>query len=424
MHLPRSVRLTPRGWAMGALGSATLLAGVLFGVRVLSQVGALLTVAVVGAVLSLVAEARAQERGGLRLVRHVTPHPVTVGERALVQVDVTSTGGAHRLDRLQVAERAARELSGPTALRARVHRTRGRLTLSYPILPDRRGRWAVGPLEVQRSDLFGIAHWRGPLGPPVLVAVRPQVTRLSILNRAASTDVDRVALGARTPAADDALLRDYRTGDDLRRVHWGSSARRGELMVRQDERSGRRPSSVLLDLPLDAVSAEWSISAAASMALALVAAGHHVRLLGGDVLGAGTDHHRPDTDGRAVDALLDQTVDLTVPSHRTVRDAWLLAAVETLTAQGGGAELVFAVVGALDADGLAAMARVGAASHGWVMVRTGRPGHDDSRTPEERRTLEGLRRAGWAVCAVTPGEDLAVCWERLLDSHEHVAVKR
>ena len=409
---------------MGALGALTVLAGVFVGVRVLVQLGALLAVTVGVAVGSLLLEAHAQERGRLNLARRVAPHPVTVGQRAVVHVDVTSTGGLGRLDRLQVAERAARELSGPNALRARVHRSRGRLSLSYAILPDRRGRWAVGPLEVQRGDVFGVARWRGPLGPPMLVAVRPRVVRLDIVNRSASTDVDRAALGARTPAADDASLRDYRLGDDLRRVHWRSSARRGELMVRQDERSGRRPSSVLLDLPLDSVSAEWSISAAASIALALVAAGHHVRLLGGDVLGAGTDHHRPDTDGHAVDALLDQTVDLTTPPNRMTRDAWLLTAVDTLAAQGGGAELVFAVVGALDATALDAMARVGAASHGWVMVRTGRTDGDDPPGPEELRTLQGLRRAGWTACAVRPGEDISVAWERLMDSDEHLAVMR
>lgn len=409
---------------MGGLGALTLLAGILFGVRVLTQLGALLAVAVAVAVGSLLLEARAQERGRLQLSRRVAPHPVTVGQRAVVQVEVTSTGGIGRLDRLQVAERAARELSGPTTLRARVHRSRGRLTLSYSILPDHRGRWAVGPLEVQRGDVFGLSRWRGPLGPPMLVAVRPRVVRLDIVNRSASTDVDRAALGARTPAADDSSLRDYRLGDDLRRVHWGSTARRGELMVRQDERSGRRPSSVVLDLPLDPVSAEWSISAAASIALALVAAGHHVRLLGGDVLGASADHHRPDADGHAVDALLDQTVDLTTPPNRMTRDAWLLTAVDTLAAQGAGAELVFAVVGALDADALDAMARVGAASHGWVMVRTGRADGDDQPGPEELRTLQGLRRAGWTACAVRPGEDIALAWDRLMDSDEHLAVIR
>ena len=424
MDAARRVRPTSRGVAMAGVGLLALLAGVLLGVRVLTQVGALLVVTVLAGVGWLVLEGRLQARGRLQLLRRVTPHPVTAGERAVVQVEVTSSGGARRLDRLQVAERAARELSGSMPLRARVQRSAGRLVLSYPIVPERRGRWAVGPLEVQRRDLFGVAQWRGPLGPPMLIAVRPVVKELSITNRSASTDVDRAALGSRTPAADDSSLRDYRQGDDLRRVHWRSSARRGQLMVRQDERSGRRPSSVLLDLPLDAAAAEWSISMAASMALALVSAGHHVRLLGGDVLGAATDHHRPDADGAAAGALLDQTVDLTTPPNPGTRNAWLLTAVDTLSAQAGGAELVFAVVGALDVDALAALARVGSDGNGWILVRTGRLGHDDSPTADERRTLEGLRRSGWTACAARPGEDVMVCWNRLLDSDAHLATVR
>ncbi|MCU1431863.1 MAG: hypothetical protein JWP95_968 [Actinotalea sp.] len=424
MGAARRVRPTPRGVAMAGVGVLALASGALLGVRVLTQVGALLVVAVLAGVGWLVSEARSQQRGRLQLVRHVNPHPVTVGERAVVQVEVTSSGGARRLDRLQVAERAARELSGSMPLRARVQRSAGRLTLSYPVVPERRGRWAVGPLEVQRRDLFGVAQWRGPLGPPMLIAVRPVVRDLRITNRSASTDVDRAALGARTPAADDSSLRDYRQGDDLRRVHWRSSARRGELMVRQDERSGRRPSSVLLDIPQDPAAAEWSISMAASMALALVSAGHHVRLLGGDVLGVAADHHRPDADGAAAGALLDQTVDLTIPSNPGTRNTWLLTAVDTLSAQAGGAELVFAVVGALDVDALSALARVGADGNGWVMVRTGRWGHDDPPTADERRTLGGLQRSGWTACAVRPGEDVMDCWNRLLDSDEHLATVR
>ena len=419
----RGVRPTARGTSLAALGAAVAVMGTLTGVRILAQIGALLLIAVVVGIGLLVAEARAHERGGLRLVRRVTPHPVTVGHPARVEVELTSSAH-HRLERLQIAERAARELSGPTALRAKVQRTRGRLALTYPVDPQRRGRWPVGPLEVQRRDLFGLAGWTGPLGDPMLVAVRPEVTHLATSNRSASTDVDRASAGARTPAADDSSLRDYRSGDDLRRVHWRSSARRGELMVRQDERAGRRPASVLLDLPLEDAPAEWTISLGASIALAMVAAGHHVRLLGGDVLGAATDHHRPDADGRARDGLLDQTVDLTRPANPAQRRTWLLTAVDTLSAQAGGAELVFAVVGSLEPAELAALARIGDVSHGWAMVRSGRAGQDEPPSLDETRTLQALRRAGWTACAVRPGEDIGICWHRLLDSDERSLAAR
>lgn len=120
----RRVQVTPRGMALGAVGAGIALAGVLLGVQVLTQAG-LLLVGVLGYGLGVLgAQARSANRGGLHLVRRVTPHPVSVGDDALVEVDLTSGSGLHRLDRLEVAEQAARELSGSAGLRARVHRTR------------------------------------------------------------------------------------------------------------------------------------------------------------------------------------------------------------------------------------------------------------------------------------------------------------
>ena len=410
----RQVVLTARGVGMTVVGSMMLTFGIMIGVPVVTTSGSLLLLLVLGGVAAVGLPGVAAARGGVRMVRRVIPHPVTVGEPATVEVVLTSTAPLARLSGLEISEQAARELSGSGGLRARVHREPGRLRLSYPIMPARRGRWAVGPLQVRRSDLFGVAHWRGPLGEPMQVAVRPRIHPVVGDTRAESTDVDRAATGTRMPAADDALLRDYRPGDDLRRVHWRSSARRGELLVRQDERAARRPASVVLDLPRDDPAAEWSISLAASVAVALVRSGHRVRLLGGDVLGTSTDHHPPDTEGVAVDAILDQTVDLTLPPTPFVRDEWLRVAVDTLSQEGSGAELVFAVVGGLDPDALAALARLGDANLGWAMVRTGT---DPSRNnPDHLRTLEALRRAGWTVCPVDVGEDIPLCWARLRES--------
>lgn len=418
----RRVQVTGRGFALGAIGLGITVAGVLLGVQILAQTGLLLAGVLTYGLAVLGAAARTANRGGLTLVRRVVPHPVTVGDQAVVEVDVTSAGGVHRLDRLEVAEQAARELSDGGGLRARVHRARGRLQLTYEIHPSHRGRWTVGPLQVQRQDLFGVARWSGPLGAPMKVAVRPRIVHLDMDTRTASTDVDRAAVGTRMPAADDASLRDYRAGDDLRRVHWRTSARRAELMVRQDERAARRPVSVLLDLPDDDPTAEWSISAAASVALALMRSGHRVRLLGGGMVDSVAEHHRPDVDGIGTDALLDQTVDLVLPPNRITRDAWLRTAVDTLSHQGSGAELVVAVVGGLDPDALASLARVGDAHQGWAMVRLGRIGHP--ATDDETHTLHALRRAGWRAVGVEPGENLAAAWERLLGAEDRIASLR
>ena len=46
---------------------------------------------------------------------------------------------------------------------------------------------------------------------------------------------------------DDVIPRAYRDGDELRRVHWRSTARYGELMVRREEQRWRNRATVLLD---------------------------------------------------------------------------------------------------------------------------------------------------------------------------------
>ncbi|WP_322766395.1 DUF58 domain-containing protein, partial [Frankia sp. Cr1] len=92
-----------------------------------------------------------------------------------------------------------------------------------------------------------------------------------------------------TAGADDFSTRAYQPGDDLRRVHWRTSARTGALMVRQEE--GFRPSSatLFLDTRSDAwadrgpVSPfEWAVGAAASIAVHLTGTGQTVRLLCGN----------------------------------------------------------------------------------------------------------------------------------------------
>lgn len=422
----RRLRLTDRGTALTALGAVGLVAGVLLGVAALVQIGLLLLLTVASSIGLLHLQARDQARGALTLTRRVTPHPVTEGDPATVEVELTTsrTGRtAPRLDRLEIAERAARELSGGGPLRARVSRSRQALRLTYPISPTVRGRWGVGPIQLHRADPFGVARWSGPLGEPTLVAVRPRTTPLGVTSRALSSDADRVVLGARSPSPDDTALRDYRAGDDLRRVHWPTSARRGELVVRQDERSGRRPASVLLDLPLESSAGEWSIRLATSVAVALAGSGHHVRLLGGDVLDAARDHHRPDASGAAVAALLDQTVDLTMPADLAERRAWLRTAVDTLQADAGGSELVLALVGALDSRTLAALARTGESTHGWAMVRGSETG-SPFVTAAAESTAGSLRRAGWSVCLVQVGDDLTACWERLLGSDDRAVMSR
>src|SRR5690606_5989415 len=156
----------------------------------------------------------------------------------------------------------------------------------------------------------------------------------------------------RSPSPDDAGLRSYRVGDDLRRVHWASSARRGELLVRSDERAGRRTASVLVDLPPDRAGIEWTVSLGASMGLAALDAGHPVRLLGGRSTGPQARDGRPDValahvgegaDGTGRVELLDRSIDLEPAPTPAEAEADLVAAAAVLTGAHTGQEIVLAV---------------------------------------------------------------------------------
>ncbi|MCR8526297.1 DUF58 domain-containing protein, partial [Escherichia coli] len=93
---------------------------------------------------------------------------------------------------------------------------------------------------------------------------------------------------------DDALVREYRQGDDVRRIHWRSTARRGDLMVRREEQAWDPSATLILDSRASAHagrgslhspeqnSLEWAISAAASIAIHFLEDGFSVEIYEAD----------------------------------------------------------------------------------------------------------------------------------------------
>lgn len=414
-----TTRPTLRGVVVGAVGLVLTLLGIGAGSSGLVRLGLLGAVAALGALA--VAWLTAPTRGShsLAVERSVRPDPVSVGERALAQVTVRAQGLAERirLAGIRLGEQAAVELSGGRPLRARVERTIDTVSVTYPVHASRRGRWELGPLTVRHTDPLAMATTSSTLGGTVSVTVWPAVADLRLPPDALVGEPDRVALGARSPSTDDAALRDYREGDDLRRVHWRSSARRGDLLVRSDERAGMRPASVLVDLPLDDEGTEWTISLAASIALALLGAGHPTRLTGARAVPGPVDpesraRHVRDTSGTARAELLDLTVDLVPGRTPAQAEEDLVAAARGLVHHGTGSELVFAVVGPLGGPGRAALAPLGDSGDAWALVRTGPAGSPEARDAES--TAVELRRAGWRVTLARVGEPFAEAWGRLL----------
>ena len=420
--LAGKVRPTARGAGLAIAGLTLTGVGTSLGSNDLTRLGLLgPLVVVIGAVWLLVVDPT-RGRHPLRVVRTVNPNPAAVGAPATVRVEILADSAAARarLAELHLGEQAATQVSGGLTLRARVVRTPGLITLTYPIQPTRRGRWPLGPLVVRRTDPFGVTSSRSTLGQQAEVAVWPAVVDLPFPRGALVGEPDRIALGARSPSADDAALREYRLGDDLRRVHWASSARRGELLVRSDERAGPMPASVLLDLPADRPGIEWTMALGASMGIALLGAGHPVRLLGGRPVENGGHidprvrlHHLSGGSGSMARVdLLDLTVDLDPAPTTTAAEGDLLAAAHELTSAGSASALVIAVVGPLSAQARSALARIGDLADALAVVRV--PAGAGVLRSDAEHTLAALRRAGWRACAAAPGEDLTACWLRLL----------
>ncbi len=415
-------RPTVRGWGLVAGGLVLVLLGALLGAVDLVRGGVVALVLVVGAEVGVAVTVPGRGRHRIEVRRSVDPNPVHVGEAAQVSVEVVAVGPAARvrLAGLRFAEQAATELSGGRALRARVNRGPGRVSLQYRIGATRRGRWSIGPLVVIHGDPFGVVRAPTTLGGTADVDVWPEVVALPPPSDVLVDEPDRVALGARTPSPDDAALRDYREGDDLRRVHWRSSARRGALLVRSDERAGMRPVSVLLDQPVRTTALEWSISLAASMAIAMLEGGHPVRLVGLDAASTGRVadgrempefvHARSGPQARAT--LLDRTIDLVGPRSDAEAEQRLLDGVRLLETAEGGGEMVLAVLGPLSGPARAALVHASSPVHSWAVVRA--DGHSPAEAAAAEHTVRALRRAGWRVCRATVGEDMQDCWRRLL----------
>lgn len=411
-----STTLTPRGIGMSAAGVVVGGLGVGLATPPLVYVGVAMvaSAAVAGLWMLLAVNSFLSSFPFAR--REVSPRPLTVGVPGTVTVTISaaSRGRSGALvrralaDALDIREQAAAELTGGAATKATVSRTPTALSLSYALQPLRRGRWPLGPALVHSSDPLGMVWADTSVGEAEKIPVWPAVVDLSGTAGALMGHADRIVLGARTPSPDDAALRDYREGDDLRRVHWPSSARTGTMLVRSDERAGRRPATVLLDLPREPRALEWSISAAASIALSVLDSGHPVRLLGGTIDPEHLHHLGQRHPEAARVDLLNLTVDLHSAATQATAAAQLRRAINHVADDLVQGEVVVAVLEPAETAVLDALAPLGEAGRAWAIVRA-----SDDAGPAQDCAL-ALRRAGWRVATASASDDLAAVWTHLV----------
>jgi uncharacterized protein (DUF58 family) len=278
-----------------------------------------------------------------------------------------------------------------------------------------RGIQQVGPLMARITDPFGLAEFDRELAGRSRLVVVPRVVRLAGLpggSGMGAGDDGSVRLRA-GQGEDDAIVRPYRQGDDLRKVHWRSTARRDELMVRVEERPWRGGTTVLLDHRVHAhrgsgptASMEWAISFAASICLHLHHFGHQVRLVSEDgrVLAGGS------SDGGHSDHVVLDSLAALQGSHRRE----LTGGVDP-----GAGQEVIAVLGGLSPASAEELVRYrprGMRSMAVLLDVNAWAGGTDSPAPAPEDARRLLTGAGWGVAIAKPAASMQQVWQELCAS--------
>ncbi|WP_166023076.1 DUF58 domain-containing protein, partial [Streptomyces chilikensis] len=300
----------------------------------------------------------------------------------------------------------------------------GRREVSYRIRSDLRGRYPLGPLELRLADPFGMCELTRSFAARDMLTVVPRVEPLPPvrLGGGAQGYGDGRRRSMAVAGEDDVLPRGYRYGDDLRRVHWRSTARYGELMVRREEQPHRARCTVLLDTRRIAYRGagpgsafEWSVSGAASVLTHMLERGFSVRLLtdtGSQVPGGGAASVGDAGAGtaEAAELLMDT---LAVVGHSD--GAGLSRARDAL--RQGGEGLLVAFLGALDEEQARIVARMRHRAGGAVaFLPDDGDGAGEDRPAGDGRAAGGagrmLREAGWTVVRAPRGVAMATVWQR------------
>lgn len=281
--------LTGRARTLIAAGVSAAFCGLALGERDLIRVGFLLVaLPIVGALI--VGRARVTIEAG----RRVSHRRVAVGTPVEVSLVVVNTGmlpAAGLMLEDQLPDRLGHAEAPPRARFALgTLRSGQRTNFVYPLPALPRGRFAIGPLRLRMTDPFGLVEMVRPFPSVSEIVVVPQIHELGAQPLPGGhEELGGSAIHALgSLGADDLTVREYRQGDDVRKIHWRSSARTGELMVRQEERPWQGDVVVLVDSRRRAhrgagahSSLEWMVSAAASIADHLERRGYRVTIVSG-----------------------------------------------------------------------------------------------------------------------------------------------
>jgi len=314
--------------------------------------------------------------------RRVSPPRVHLGAPCRVDLELANTSD-RRVPSLRaeepfgasgtMAEFAVPELGAGQSGRA-----------AYQVPTGRRGRFGLGPLTLRLEDPFGLARAQRQGGASGAVLVYPRIEVIPGMPPAVGHDPHdgTVSRTARNHGEDFFALRPYEVGDDLRRVHWPSTARSDELMIRQVELPWQHRTTIVLDTRRqvhDAASFELAVSAAASILSGSQRAGAITRLVTAGGLDSG---FATGADHREAALALLASVEPSGPAS-------LAALLSARRPHGAGASVAVVTTSAVGGAELAAVGHLRGRAGLVVLVVIERQAETDSPAPADGRAATG-----------------------------------
>jgi uncharacterized protein (DUF58 family) len=348
-------------------------------------------------------------RQRLRIRRRLSDARIQPGQRVYVELEVENQSPT-QTSFLLVEDRLPAALGRSARLVIAALHGRDRQYVRYSLTPRHRGRYTLGPLTVDLSDPFALTKLRVEFDEREDLVVAPEVENLAGGPDSPFGMASGLALARHLFRTGDEFytMRPYVEGDDLRRIHWPSVARSGELMIRQDESTRRSTAVLFVDTRDTAVGQTHSpcfekvVSCAASVGVLLMRYGFSVKLA--------TTQLPPQRVGE--EQLLEALAGISHHSSRALSTG--LSRLRMVAAS----DTTLVVVGSPPAPNeLSSLIRSGATFGPKVAVLV-HPTDPDTLPPDRRGQLEGrasqaqlsMSRSGWEVVVLPPSARLREIW--------------
>jgi uncharacterized protein (DUF58 family) len=376
---------TLRGWSLSGAGIALVFLWYALGEPELLLTGSFALIAQLIAIVVV-----RLRKPHLDVSRRIGSSTVHDGDTTTITLLLKNVGGSS-ISNLTIEDDVNR-LGVATFEVSRIRRDE-ETTATYRVTCRPRGVYRVGPVTVRKSDPLGLAESRTTIGPVDRIVVYPAIESLTGFPIVRGQDPAMQASRpehSRRGGEDFYTLREYQRGDDLRRVHWPSSAKIDELMIRQLETPWQARALVMLDIRAGSYESanafEKAVSGAGTLVTHLISSGFDADLWAGDAEPIDASRY-----GAAMERLA-----LVTPEPQIDMEA----VASRIRQKGGGGALVI-VTGVADRPLLSVQQLLSRDYPSTVLLTV-----SDSTA----QTLIGFHRLGVATVSVAPDDLWAPAW--------------